>query len=700
MTRIIILLIILAAAMTQPIKAQSDDEQVLVFRNTGEVNLFFTSEIDSIVMSCYDADSVMHDRPVSQVFHTADTALVVPVNEIDSVAFGSRNTMEFREGVRQITADSIWISDFDGNIIHYKPETPHDRLPKEGELLFYGAMDRLFPVGLAARVTGVTGGGDHTVSVSQVELGDIFSKFFYAGALGTDGQARAASRVPIETSHNISGTISLGSSGKLSAKGSAAVHGKAVVKPLAGYYDFDATVDLSIGINTEINDPDMKFEAEGQKPVTIPLSSVALVFWPEIELNLFASVKGEFKFNTELSRNSRIRYVWHRRRGQPDEQSVTPLPWENGDSTTMTARSEVVASGELAAGPMITFDMRILNSIAGARAKIKLGPAINGKLGMGVLSTISSSGYSSELYGMAKLEASLKIDAALTLYHINLAYGNESETELLRFSNNFFNTAINLFPQYYESRAVKIPNIKKEVEVSMATKSKTKIVKSLDTGFQVADTGGNLIDSVFVSRIVENTDSIQGIDTCLVLQQHEVPAASEIVVRPVFHYCGYTIPAQNATLLSDMQLQPAVFGQSNGAVTYLSGMPFSGSARNDSTLAIAGPYIPVPARDPVFHNHGAVLTGIFLTDITGTWTGTEHGESVTYVFSEDNSGTLTSGGNTTTFTYKLNSPQTGCIAMSFADGNTKTLKVTGLGDTSMTCVEPPSTNKFTLYKQR
>lgn len=67
MTRIIILLIILAAAMTQPAKAQSDDEQVLVFRNTGEVNLFFTSEIDSIVMSCYDADSVMHDRPVSQV---------------------------------------------------------------------------------------------------------------------------------------------------------------------------------------------------------------------------------------------------------------------------------------------------------------------------------------------------------------------------------------------------------------------------------------------------------------------------------------------------------------------------------------------------------------------------------------------------------------------------------------------------------
>ena len=35
MTRIIILLIILAAAMTQPAKAQSDDEQVLVFRNTG-----------------------------------------------------------------------------------------------------------------------------------------------------------------------------------------------------------------------------------------------------------------------------------------------------------------------------------------------------------------------------------------------------------------------------------------------------------------------------------------------------------------------------------------------------------------------------------------------------------------------------------------------------------------------------------------
>ena len=51
MTRIIILLLLLVAAMPQQTKAQSDDEQVLIFRNTGEVNLFFTSEIDSIVMS-------------------------------------------------------------------------------------------------------------------------------------------------------------------------------------------------------------------------------------------------------------------------------------------------------------------------------------------------------------------------------------------------------------------------------------------------------------------------------------------------------------------------------------------------------------------------------------------------------------------------------------------------------------------------
>lgn len=698
MTRIIILLLLLVAAMPQQTKAQSDDEQVLIFRNTGEVNLFFTSEIDSIVMSCYDADSVMHDSPVSQVFHTADTALVVPINEIDSVAIGSRNTMEFRDGVRQITADSIWISYFDGNTIHYKSGTPYDKLPKEGELLFYGTMDNLFPVGLTAKVTGVTKGEDYSVDVDNVELGDIFSKFFYAGALNnTTPQSQQASRIPVSAGAKIGGEITVEDYGSIAIGGNAEIEGKAVANPLTGYYNLDATIDLSLEMASEIKGDEISFEGE-TKSVRIPLPKPGLVLWPELNVSGFAELSGELKLNTRIAKNSRVHYVWERRRGQEDKQITEQLPLDDAKEFNYTAEAEIIADGEVFGGGQINMDMRVLGSPWGARANLKVGPSVSGELSSGVITTLSSNGYNHELYSKASLEACLKLDSYCSLLYYDFKENKENEYQILTASLSLFKQTLNLFPQYEESRAVKMPNNKKEVEVSMATKSKEKIVKSLDTGFQVTDTENNPIDSVFVGRIIENTDSIQGIDTCLVLQQSEIPAETEIVIRPIFHYDGYTIQADKATLMSDMQLQPAVFGQSNGAVTYLSGMPFSGSAQNDSTLVIAGPYLPVPVRDSVFHKQETVVTGIYLTDITGTWNGTENGENVTYTFS-DNSGTFASGGTTTDFTYKLNYPQTGYIVMSFNDNTVKALKVTEYGSTSMTCVNPPSTEKFTLYKQ-
>ena len=90
-----ILTLLLAVLGFANVAAQTDGEQVLVFRNTGDINLFYSSEIDSIVVSDYDADSVLHDAPVSQVFYTKDTIMLVTLAEIDSVAFGIRNTMEF-----------------------------------------------------------------------------------------------------------------------------------------------------------------------------------------------------------------------------------------------------------------------------------------------------------------------------------------------------------------------------------------------------------------------------------------------------------------------------------------------------------------------------------------------------------------------------------------------------------------------------
>ena len=124
-------LIILIALLTTMVGlwAQTDDDgsQIPVFRNTGEVNLFYSNELDSITTN-----------DTAQVFHGKDTTLVVPYSELDSVAVGSRNEAFFHDGVKRLTnaGDFPWIIRFDGESIFYRKDTPSNILPSVGAKLF------------------------------------------------------------------------------------------------------------------------------------------------------------------------------------------------------------------------------------------------------------------------------------------------------------------------------------------------------------------------------------------------------------------------------------------------------------------------------------------------------------------------------------------------------------------------------------
>ena len=152
--------------------AQNETEQLLIFRNTGEVNLLYSNEVDSIVCSYLDKDSIQYDDYVSQVFYAKDTTLIVPIAEIDSVAFGQRNVMKYKENVHQLTSKELsYIIRYDGEAIYYRIDTPSDILPSAGQKLFYGEMDDIFPIGLCAKVKNVEKmSTEIKVSVSDIGL--------------------------------------------------------------------------------------------------------------------------------------------------------------------------------------------------------------------------------------------------------------------------------------------------------------------------------------------------------------------------------------------------------------------------------------------------------------------------------------------------------------------------------------------------
>jgi len=131
MKRLHLILLLGLLGCMQGLHAQEDQEQgeqLLVFRNTGVVNLLYTHEVDSILTT----DS-------TQVFYAKDTTLVVPFAELDSVAVGSRNVRKLKATVHELTEerDLPWLIRIEENHLFYRQNTPQDILPKVGEKLFW-----------------------------------------------------------------------------------------------------------------------------------------------------------------------------------------------------------------------------------------------------------------------------------------------------------------------------------------------------------------------------------------------------------------------------------------------------------------------------------------------------------------------------------------------------------------------------------
>ncbi len=241
-----ILFILLATVFAIGSFAQ-EDTQILVFRNTGEVNLFYSSELDSIFCSPLDTLGVEHETNVSQVFYTHDSAYVIPIADIDSVTFGSRNEIVYKPEVKILNAaDTVWIIRVENDIVYFKPNTPAAILPQAGDKLFYPETNEMFPVGLAVSVVSVTPANNEiAVKVEVVDLSEIFDKFFYAGKIeDTAPAANGMRRAPQwQTDFDLQGELNLASHGNISTVGHLAVIGKTVMCPLKHYYFADIDAD-------------------------------------------------------------------------------------------------------------------------------------------------------------------------------------------------------------------------------------------------------------------------------------------------------------------------------------------------------------------------------------------------------------------------------------------------------------------------
>lgn len=708
MKRLHLLLYITLACLGLHAQDEEQGEQLLVFRNTGVVNLLYTNEVDSILTT----DS-------TQVFYVKDTTLVVPFAELDSVAIGSRNEIEMRSDVREMTAgiDLPWIIRFDGNSIFYRLNTPDNILPKVGERLFYGLDGSdpgtaVFPYGLTARATAVTTLRDEIrVDIEMLDLKDIFKKFFYAGPIIQEQPAsikqRRADRDDGEAifENKIGLNIPIPQIGDIDIHGTLRAKGPVVIHPFANYY----SADLDIGFEVNM---DLKLKAEESSEYNYesfdghyqPVATLYRVLNIGIALGAFADLNAEMYLDLGLERS------WHRRmqwESRGNEQSWNFPEMADNERDKNQAKAELVLDGSVFFGPIAGLEIATVGSFLGARAKLKVGPEIEGKINFGMLRDLRN--YNAEVYGQAKLDVCSKISLEGSVINRHyLIWGEIDEHKVAETNSTFGGWTWNLFPDYRQSTAVATTNTNQQVQADLATSIPEPTPTDIETGFEIVNPAGEVIDSIFVGTIKaepEDTTKAQIFNTEMVLPTDIKQEQLEgYTMRPIFHYAGYTVSAAPIGIRKDVLLQPYTSTQSNGAMTFISSGPFLGSAVKDSTYYQVGAWMPVPLKNNIYQQdkEPTIIISYPISDdecalLIGEWKGIMSEEEITLTFAEDGSGQL----GQRTFIYEQNTPQSGELLLTFDDDECMVFKILSISETELKLLDKYDKEKRTieLFKQ-
>lgn len=159
--------------------AQTIGDAFFVYRNDGKFNAFLREEVDSIVYSYYDADSIRFDEVVSQIVFTKDSAYWIPLAAIDSVAFVTPQTV-YQDDVVNLDGRLFdYVSFANGMILSLSKATPHDLLPKTGEKLVALKLSEKFPYGFLGKVVNISENDSNIlITCDSISLEDAVKRFF------------------------------------------------------------------------------------------------------------------------------------------------------------------------------------------------------------------------------------------------------------------------------------------------------------------------------------------------------------------------------------------------------------------------------------------------------------------------------------------------------------------------------------------
>lgn len=595
---------------TLTLHAQSSDEQILIFRHTGEINLLFASEVDSMRLSEIDSDGKIHNERVSHIFYTKDTTIIIPIAEIDSITFGNQNETVLHNDVRQLTdaRDMPYILRTVGNFLYYKSDTPAAILPHVGEKLYYGESSDMMPNGLAAKVVSIeTAGNEIKVSLIGTDLEEIFEKLFYAGRIRSKLNSNAKSQdsrrnapdTPIGHTINIpiEGNMTLARIGNIGVAGNMEIETEVVIDLSRHYYYAHVTGNTHLGFEYRLESDDSGTARFQSPQIRIPAPTIAGVIHPAFYVSLFADLAAELTFSYRMQRNFRFEYEWTRMDGKTAVKNIRPRSYDASNHDE--ALVDLTLNGDIFAGVELGAELNLTGDRAGSRLRLKGGPYLNGELGASMLTDLRN--YNPELYHKAHIDYGLRlgIDISTFDHEIFWIFGDEVEHPIFSATFNLSHQTFELFPNYNNTRAIRQTSTE-ITEVSAATIVTDNITHDLEMGFELIDEEENIIDSLYLEKpVMASCEYAQGFDTKFE-QPDSISNDQELKVRPVFHYAGHTISAEPTAVKGNPNLLPIISYGVFGGTSYIAGASVVGTYSTDTLTYHIGNYLPVPYHDPAF----------------------------------------------------------------------------------------------------
>ena len=309
-----------ATAVSAYPAADITPQQVLVFRNTGEINLFYSDEIKSIETVFADAEGNLTDEATGQRFVFEDHSTYIPISEIDSVAIGPRNIIDPKKGVRRLTDQEVALMEsFNGESIRYKAGTPISSIPSTGERIYYDEFTTVFPYGLCAEVVSLTSSGSRMVhNVKELAPDELFNGYFHAGE---DASARKKA-LDLGFYYNPEGSLpeieidGIKINGKISCKLGIGLE-NGVANPLTGYYHgiFKIHITPKLEISATSDDSN-EYSNESKSLLNIPIKFLGGTIQVALDVRSFLDVAAELGIKYEFTDDFFISVEWTRRNGK------------------------------------------------------------------------------------------------------------------------------------------------------------------------------------------------------------------------------------------------------------------------------------------------------------------------------------------------------------------------------------------------